>query len=74
MSLVLHATCPICSEERTYEVEVEGPDWDVGAGPTIQGGLVPEESCSCELTEAQLADEWNLIAEKANEPWEPDYY
>ena len=71
--MILYATCPRCGEERTYEVTTEGPDWSVGAGPTIQGGLVEDESCSCQLTEAELEAEWLVIAEKADEPCEPGY-
>lgn len=72
--MILHATCPQCGSERTYDVITEGPDWDVGAGPTLQGGLVGEESCPCVLTPEELDREWDIIAEKADEPYEPDFF
>ena len=48
-------------------MEVESPDWETGAGYSVDGDLVPGESCACVLTPAQESAEWDTIAEKACE-------
>ena len=63
----VYTECPICKEERAYEVTVEPPDWDVGAGYDVEGELVPDESCGCQLTTEQESREWEVICEKACE-------
>lgn len=62
--MLVYVHCTTCNGERTYEVEVEGPDWDTGAGYYVTGSLVPEESCTCPYDEDK---DWEEVSEKASE-------